>query len=102
MFYSPIVVEQELLNLPKHMSSQELLTLPKHMSSPLVFSGIRIAQYLVFCVVFCTSLFVLLGFFFVLPIVLSDLLRFTASDYPFVILKHFPKGPQSKGVHIIA
>ena len=42
------------------------------------------------------------GFCFVLPIVLSDLLRFTASDYPFVILKHFPKGLQSKGVHIIA
>ena len=38
---------------------QELLTLPKHMTSPLVFSGIHVAGYLAFCVV-C----VLLSFFF--------------------------------------
>ena len=40
-----------------------------------------IAQYLVFCLVFCTSLFVILSFFFVL----SVLLWFTSSDYPFSI-----------------
>ena len=36
-----------------------------HSSSklPPSFSGINIVQYLVFCVVFCTSLFVLLSFF---------------------------------------
>jgi hypothetical protein len=32
-------------------------------SSPPVFSGICVAQYLLFCVVFCRSLFVLLSFF---------------------------------------
>ena len=32
---------------------QELLTNPVHPSSPLVFSGIRLAQYLAICVVFC-------------------------------------------------
>jgi hypothetical protein len=51
------------------------------------FSGIRIAQSLVFCVVFCRSLFVLLA------IALYALLRFTVSDYPFgifkLILKHY-------------
>ena len=61
---------------------QELLTFP-----PLVFSGIHIAQSLVFCVVFCRSLFVLLA------IALYALLRFTVSDYPFgifkLILKHY-------------
>ena len=38
---------------------QELPTLPEHP----IFSGVRIAKYLVFCVVFCRSLFVLLSFF---------------------------------------
>ena len=32
---------------------EELLTLPKHMISPQVFSRVRIAQYLVFCVNVC-------------------------------------------------
>jgi hypothetical protein len=31
---------------------QELITLPEHLSSPLVFSGVCVAQSLVFCVVF--------------------------------------------------
>jgi hypothetical protein len=44
-------------------------------------SLVRVAQSLVFCVVFCTSLFV----FFLLAIVLS-VLRFTADDYLFGIL----------------
>ena len=42
---------------------QELLTIPQHLSSPPVFTGVRAAQSLVFCVVFCRSLFVLLVFF---------------------------------------
>jgi hypothetical protein len=42
---------------------QELLTHPKHLSYPPVFSGVRVAQTLAFCV-FCRSLFVLLSSFF--------------------------------------
>ena len=43
---------------------QELLTLPEHLSSSPDFSDVRIARSLIFCVVFCTSLFVLFSFFF--------------------------------------
>ena len=51
------------------------------------FSGIRVACSLVFYVVFCSVIcpFVL----FLLAIVLSVLLRFTDSDYPFGIFKLF-------------
>jgi hypothetical protein len=55
--------------------------LPKHMSSPPVFSGVHVTRSLVLYVMFCRSLFVL----FLLPIVLSVLLLFTDSDYPFGI-----------------
>ena len=48
---------------------QELLTLPEYMSSNQVFSGVRVARSLVFCAIFCLSLFVL----FLLVIVLSVL-----------------------------
>jgi hypothetical protein len=67
---------------------QERLTLSGHPSSPPVFIGLRVAQSLVFCVMFCRSLFVLLSFFF-LAIVLSVLLRFMASDYTFDIFTLF-------------
>jgi hypothetical protein len=40
---------------------KELLTLP-YLRWPLVFSGVHVAWSLVFCVVFCRSLFVLLSF----------------------------------------
>ena len=43
---------------------QELFTLPERLSSHPVFSGVHVAQYLVFCLVFCRSLFVRLAFFF--------------------------------------
>jgi len=45
---------------------RELLTLPKHRVHPrfLVFSGVCVTRSLVFCVIFCRSLFVLLFFFF--------------------------------------
>jgi len=43
---------------------KELLTLPKHPSSPSDFSEVRVARFLVFCVVFCRSLFVFLSFIF--------------------------------------
>ena len=63
---------------------QEWLTLPKHLTSPPVFSGVCVAQSLVFCVVFCRSLFVL----FLLTIVFS-VLQFTDSDYPLVSFGHW-------------
>jgi hypothetical protein len=75
------LVEHEFLTLPQHMSpsqffggvcvkrrmslvDQELLTLSEHPSLPPGFSGVRVARILVFCVVFCRSLFVPSSFFF--------------------------------------
>ena len=43
---------------------QELLTLPEHLRSPSVLSGVRVARYLVFYLVFCMFLFCM--FLFVL------------------------------------
>jgi hypothetical protein len=43
---------------------QELLSLPENLSWPLIFSRVHVTRSLVFCVVFCRSLFVLLSFFF--------------------------------------
>ena len=43
---------------------QELFILSDQMSSPPVFSCIRVACSLVFCLVFCRSTFFLLSFFF--------------------------------------
>ena len=60
-----LLVEQELLTLPEQMSRSRV-------SRSLIFS---------FMCMFCRSLFVL----FLLSIMLSFLLRFTDSDYPFVI-----------------
>ena len=67
-------------------SWQEQLTLPEYLISSPVFSGVRVTRSLVFCVVYCRSLFFIL-FFFLLAIVLSVCLRFTNSDYSFGILK---------------
>jgi hypothetical protein len=47
---------------------QELVTFPEHLSSSPVFCGVVVVQSLVFCVLFCRSLFVL----FLLAIVLSS------------------------------
>ena len=60
------------------MSFHFLLTLPVHMSSPLIVSGVRVAQSLVF--------YVALGISFVLFTIFLRLLHcllclFTASDY---------------------
>ena len=57
------------------------LTLPEHLNLHLCVSVVRVARYLVFCAVFCRSLFVL----YLLAIVLSVLLRFTTAGYPFSI-----------------
>ena len=48
-----------------------------------VFGGIRVGRFFIFCVMFCRSLFVL----FLLAIVLSVLVSFTASDYLVGIFK---------------
>ena len=61
---------------------QGLLTLPEHLSSPPVFSGVRVTRSLVLCVVRPFLLFLL-------AIVLSVLVRYTDSDYPFGIFKPF-------------
>ena len=58
---------------------QELLTLPKHLSSPPVFSGVRVTRSLVLCVCFVDRCLAFCTLF--LAIVLSVLLRFTDSDY---------------------
>jgi len=62
---------------------QELPTFPEHTSSPPDYCGIRVAQSLVFSVVYCISLFVLLSFFH-FATVLSVLPRVTAPDCPLV------------------
>jgi hypothetical protein len=38
---------------------KELLALPGHQSSPPMFSGVRVARSLIFCVVLCRSLYCL-------------------------------------------
>jgi hypothetical protein len=61
---------------------QERFTLSEHLSSPPVFSVIRVARSLVFCIVFYRLLYVPLAN------VLSDL-QFTDIDYPFDVVKLF-------------
>jgi hypothetical protein len=63
---------------------QELLTLPKHLSSPLVFSGVCVTQSLVFCVIFCLPFFV---FIFICSAIVLSVLQIMASDYSFGIFK---------------
>ena len=57
-----------------------------HLSSPSVVSGVRAARSLMFCVMFCRSLFVLLPFFFLSLFCLSVC---TTTDYSFDIFKLF-------------
>jgi hypothetical protein len=67
-----------------HVPEQGLFTLPEYLSSPIpIFSGVCVARSLVFCVVLRRWLLVLFSF----GIVLSAILRITASDYPFDIFK---------------
>ena len=65
---------------------QELPTLPEHMSSPTVFSGVRVAQILAFCVVCCRSMFVLLSFF-ILPSCCLSIFNLRLLIYPFSTFK---------------
>jgi hypothetical protein len=46
------------------LEEEELLTFPVHLSSSLVLSGIRVAQFLLLCVMFCRTLFLILSWFF--------------------------------------
>ena len=63
---------------------KELLTLPDDVRYPLCFSGVRVTQSLVFCVVFCRPLLFLLYFS-----VSSVLLRIMALVYHFGKCQHF-------------
>jgi hypothetical protein len=67
------------------LMEQDVPTLPEHLRSPPDFSGVRVTRSLVLyaCFVDRSLSFVL----FLLDIVLSILLRYTDSDYPFGILK---------------
>ena len=67
---------------------QELLTIWEHLRLSAVFSGVRVAKSLVFCVIFCRSLFILLFFFF-WPLCCLSFLQFTTSDYHCCIFKLF-------------
>ena len=69
------------------MFKHELRTLLKHMSSPPVFSGVRVTRSLVLCVCFLDRCLSFCLFPFLLTIMLSVLLRFTNSGYPFGIFK---------------
>ena len=68
---------------------QDLLTVPKHLSSPSVFSGVRVTRSLVLYIYMyvCRSFFFLLYFF--LSAIVFSVLRYTDSDYPFGIFKLF-------------
>lgn len=87
MFRQPRINKREKNNMSLFLVEQELLTILEHLSSPPVLSGVFVTQSLVFCVVFCRSIFVFLCF--ILAIVLSVILRCTASDYPSGIFKLF-------------
>ena len=65
---------------------QELLTLPEHLSSPLFLVGFVLLDLLFYMCVFCCCLSFVL---FLLIIVLSVLLWYKDSDYPFGIFKLF-------------
>jgi len=72
-------------NIPATQMS--LPTLLEHPSSP-GRRGVHVAQSLVFCLLFYLPLFFVFVSFFFVVIVLSGL-RFTASDYPFGMIKLF-------------
>ena len=69
-------------------AKQGLLTTPEHMRLSVFFNGAHFAGSLVFCILFCSSLFVN---FFLFAIVMSALIRFPVSDYPFGIFNFFLK-----------
>ena len=56
MFVARVIRQRPLVE-------QDLFALPEHTSSPSGFSGIRVAQSLVFFLMLCRTLFILLSFF---------------------------------------
>ena len=68
---------------------QELLALPEHLSSPPGFSGVHVANFLVFCVLFCRSLFFLCPFFLCHCSLCVLCFSASQSEYPFGIFKLF-------------
>ena len=66
---------------------QEVPSRPEHLSSPPVFNGVQVARSLVFCVMFCTSLFFLLSFFLWPLYFLSFDFRFLITP---LVLQTFP------------
>jgi len=80
-----------------HILTVEKHLFPEHLSSPPVFSGVRVTQSLILCVMFCRSLFILLSFFFwPLCCLYFDC---TNSDYHFDIFKLFFQGTLFIGGH---
>ena len=79
---------------------QELPTLPEHLSSPppLVFSGVRVIQSLVLCVMFCRSLFVLCTFSFDHCVVCPSIYGFFTSLESSKKSLKIPKG-QSESIY---
>ena len=67
---------------------QELFTLPEYLSLPSAVCGLRVAPFLIFCVIL---LLFVVDFFvnFYIAIVLFVVLKFKASDYPSVIFNLF-------------
>jgi hypothetical protein len=87
---------------------QELLTFPDHLSSTSVISGVLVARFIVFCVMFCRSLFFLLSTFvwslycvsfFELRFLITPLgywkgkawTEITTKFYPFMFRSQLPK-----------
>ena len=68
---------------------QNLLTLPRHMTSPLFLLKFLFRNLRLFCVRFLFYFLTIVFFLFPLDIVLSVLLWCTGSDYIFVIIKCF-------------
>ena len=64
-----------------------LATLPEHLGSVPVLNGVSVARSLLFCVMFCRSLFVLSVLLLLVIFVVVVPFRLTASDYPFGIFK---------------
>jgi len=75
--------------------AREQPTIPEHLTSLSVFSDVPVTRSLVLCVFFvyrCLSFSI-----FLLAIVLSYLLRFMDSDYPFGIFKLFLQEVYAQG-----
>ena len=68
---------------------KELLPSSEHLSSPPVFIGVRVTRSLMLSLVVCMSCRSLCVLLYFLAIVVSILLWFSYSDYPFEIFKVF-------------